>query len=474
MAMILFGPRRPRALPHAGLIAALVAHAVHWLLHRCARAVSSFGVASRPSTAPLPSLSPTLTGAPRIAPRSHRVGARDYIAQWSTDEIILKIKLGAMTSTTASTSPSPATSPPCSSSARRWRSPRSSRRSRPTWRPARCDRQTLCGVSFGLLVGSGLSVIALAANGVFEPLRTGLPTADMIRASNPCAGQKPKHSGPGDSYFNNVNCWKESLAMTLEQAGGNVTRGFKGTLDAGDRVPITVPYSETDLCPVNVHWHLGAEHLGGRVGNHGPALAAPTAGASWTSSPPRLAASLRYHKYDSPDARFADTTTACTPPTTSARRRSLADSPLARRPWQYQSPSTTASRNDGIITIAPLNTYKKIGVQSQTFTVINDEAFYADNLFKGMLVDSNSGKGSDIAMYTGSTTGTSRDNSLCSRYTPITWQVDRKCHLISASSFDKLCYDMSRQWDDMSGDYPHGSRTLVWQNLTANNQQSRQ
>ena len=25
---------------------------------------------------------------------------------------------------------------------------------------------------------------------------------------------------------------------------------------------------------------------------------------------------------------------------------------------------------------------------------------------------------------------------------PITWQVDRKCHLISASSFDKLCADM--------------------------------
>ena len=26
-------------------------------------------------------------------------------------------------------------------------------------------------------------------------------------------------------------------------------------------MPITVPYSEAGLCAVNVHWHLGAEHL---------------------------------------------------------------------------------------------------------------------------------------------------------------------------------------------------------------------
>ena len=40
--------------------------------------------------------------------------------------------------------------------------------------------------------------------------------------------------------------------------------------------------------------------------------------------------------------------------------------------------------------------------------------------------------------------------------------MDRKCHLISASSFDKLCYDMKMERDDMSGDlHPHGSRVLV-------------
>ena len=130
--------------------------------------------------------------------------------------------------------------------------------------------------------------------------------------------------------------------------------------------------------------------------------------------------------------------------------------------------------NDGIITIAPLNTYQKIGVQSQTFTVINDEAYYYPDLFKGMIVDPATNKGTDMAKYTGSTTGTSRDNKICSRYTPITWQVDRTCHLISASSFDKLCKDMLANPDDMSSDvYPHGSRITTADRITANNQQSR-
>ena len=48
--------------------------------------------------------------------------------------------------------------------------------------------------------------------------------------------------------------------------------------------------------------------------------------------------------------------------------------------------------------------------------------------------------------------------------------VDRKCHLISASSFDKMCKDMLDQADDMSDDiYPHGAREHVSDELSANN-----
>merc|ERR1712099_199293 len=99
---------------------------------------------------------------------------------------------------------------------------------------------------------------------------------------------------------------------------------------------------------------------------------------------------------------------------------------------------------------------------------MGDEDYYYPDLFRGMGIDGDYGK--DITYYTGSTTGTSRNNVICSRYAPITWQVDRKCHLISASSFDKMCADMKQQRDDMSNDrHPHGSRVLVSRNMSADN-----
>ena len=130
--------------------------------------------------------------------------------------------------------------------------------------------------------------------------------------------------------------------------------------------------------------------------------------------------------------------------------------------------------NDGIISLDPLNTYMKIGVQAQIFTIVNDEEFYYPNLFDGMIVDPDASMGVEITKYTGSTTGTSRNNEICSRYTPITWQVDRKCHMISASSFDKMCADMKAQKDDLSEDlYAHGSREHTADEITANNHQNR-
>merc|ERR1711924_503997 len=94
-----------------------------------------------------------------------------------------------------------------------------------------------------------------------------------------------------------------------------------------------------------------------------------------------------------------------------------------------------------------------------------DMANYTD-LIKGMIVGGDFG--ADMAIYTGSTTGTSRDNDICSAYSPITWQVDRKCHIISASSFDKMCADMKSQVDDMSHDlYAHGARKLVTKELAS-------
>merc|ERR1711862_150970 len=110
-----------------------------------------------------------------------------------------------------------------------------------------------------------------------------------------------------------------------------------------------------------------------------------------------------------------------------------------------------------------------VGVQGQVFTIINDQSYYYPDLARGMIVDGEYGK--YITVYSGSTTGTSRNNQVCSAYTPITWQVDTQCHLISASSFDKMCFDMKQMRDDMSKDlHPHGARELVTKSLTADNQ----
>merc|ERR1711990_653261 len=79
--------------------------------------------------------------------------------------------------------------------------------------------------------------------------------------------------------------------------------------------------------------------------------------------------------------------------------------------WQFQSPFYDGVFcRDGIITIAPLNTYEKIGVQSQVFTIVNDDNYNYDTLIQGARVGGDFW--SDVAMYTGSTTGTSRDNQI--------------------------------------------------------------
>jgi len=73
-----------------------------------------------------------------------------------------------------------------------------------------------------------------------------------LAGTNKCAGMKP--SVP------NFDCYVDGALKAIEQAGGDVTKGIIGGLDVDGRVPIDKPYYQTALCPVNVHWHLGAEH----------------------------------------------------------------------------------------------------------------------------------------------------------------------------------------------------------------------
>jgi len=287
----------------------------------------------------------------------------------------------------------------------------------------------------------------------------------ITAGSNPCEGTKPS------AGFDNFDCVKDNVVQALEQAGTNVTIGYKGQLQT-DAVPITTSYFEAGMCPVNVHWHLGTEHYsmheydehGTGPHNHRRNLATG-----------EVRKGYQCHKYDAESPGFStpyawkycvgmevgETYEVHWPHSAAGD---------CGTPNQYQTPFY-----DGVFCHAATkltDTASQIGVHAQVFTIVNDDHYYYPDMIRGMIVDGE--YGADIAYYTGSTTGTSRNNEICSAYTPITWQVDRKCHLISASSFDKMCMDMKAQRDDMTYDLEaHGARELVADHLAADNHQRR-
>jgi len=272
--------------------------------------------------------------------------------------------------------------------------------------------------------------------------------------TNVCAGKRPS--------FDDVSC---AEATVNEQSAADVSSPFIGT-KVTDAEPILTSYWQAGLCPVNVHWHLGAEHRSkGQFDEDGKG---PATVEEWAG---RGRMGFRCQLYNKDDTKF----------TTKylwqhCKHMQVGETYEVHWPHsaagacgtinQYQSPFYDGIFcTDDVIT----SSNKQIGVQAQTFTIVNDEAYYYPDLFRGMIVDGDFGK--DMVFYTGSTTGDIRNNDdRCSQYTPITWQVDRKCHMVSASTFDKMCADMKAQRDDMSSDLaPHGSRPLVSAELTANN-----
>ena len=242
-----------------------------------------------------------------------------------------------------------------------------------------------------------------------------------------------------------------------------------------------------------MHWHLGSEHLS--VGQYdekgtGPAVNNQSRNNS-NADHPDMRRSLeakpvdygfRCHHYDAAkpeyttpyEWEYCDSSTMVGETYEVHWPHSAAGA--CGTEWQMQSPFYDGVFcRDGIITIAPLNTFKTVGVQGQVFTIVNDEDHMPPdnyNLMDHAWKDETHWK--DVARYTGSTTGTSRDNEICSRYTPITWQVDRTCHKVSAKAWDQMCKKMKEQKDDMSDDtHAHGARAFVKHALVANNQQSR-
>ena len=310
---------------------------------------------------------------------------------------------------------------------------------------------------------------------------------------NPCEDAKPYDAQFTDDngnlipeatiygYFENANCAEmmdTGFNINLPQAGMDVTDdGSYGDVNVtGLFEPIMENYADTDLCAVNVHWHKGSEHRSEGQYDENGSGPHPYEYHDLHDRRKLAAGDTRQgmlcHHYDASDAKF----------TTEYDWQYCEDMEVGQTyeihwphsaagscgtQWQMQTPFYDGVFcTPGVISLGanpPFNVNQKVGVQGQVFTVVNDDsgAYDNDDLMYAAWQDDTHWV--DVAKYVGSTTGTSRDNEVCSFYSPITWQVDRTCHMISARSFDHLCKLMKENaGDDMSADtHPHGSRELV-------------
>jgi len=263
---------------------------------------------------------------------------------------------------------------------------------------------------------------------------------------------------------------KIDCGEALGQSGTDVTEGYTGNKDT-TYVPLKVPFYEAGLCPVNVHWHLGTEHRS--EGQYDEDGSGPTEIDHRRQLSGKERKGFQCQLYDDSvkmftkhydwqhceDMEVGQTYEVHWPSSVAGACGTLN---------QYQTPFADGVFCRDILGTDGRDLPSQVGVQAQVFTIVNDEKYYYPDLMRGMIVDKKIG--SDIAYYTGSITGTSYNNEICSGVAPITWQVDRKCNIVSASTFDKMCADMKSQRDDMSSDlHPHGSRVLVNDDNASNN-----
>ena len=350
--------------------------------------------------------------------------------------------------------------------------------------PATLDLNAMGIISTSSTDGSSGSISSKSAKGPGGYLlkykqKSSFYFPDDEPTDNVCAGAKVA--------LENKLC--ADLSVGSPQAATDVTLGYVGQLDMTGIVDVsTDPFFKMGMCPVNVHWHVGAEHRSdGQYDENGvgPETEIETDsrdGGRKLSSLEEERRGFRCHHYDEDDKKFTKKfkwnhcdknmevgeTYEVHWPHSSAGACGTVD--------QYQTPFYDGVfcnlSADAFGALSKQQIADNVGVQAQVFTIVNDESYFYPDLIKGMITYPERDMGTDVTFYSGSPTGTEVNNELCSQYTPITWQVDRKCHLISASSFDKLCLDMKLQRDDMSEDlHVHGSRELVLDSLAANNQE---
>jgi hypothetical protein len=98
------------------------------------------------------------------------------------------------------------------------------------------------------------------------------------------------------------------LEVPAPQAGANVTKGYVGNMDV-NVVPNTKPFYQSNMCPVNVHWHLGTEHYSyGQFDENGKGPNGNIARPEWANrdlaDTKDVRDGFRCHHYDATDEKF--------------------------------------------------------------------------------------------------------------------------------------------------------------------------
>merc|ERR1719282_1451220 len=225
--------------------------------------------------------------------------------------------------------------------------------------------------------------------------------------TNGCCGNPskkvtmPTAEAPACPY----NFAKPTCQMAEPQSPRDLSTGAKG-----DKVPKAAVLNDAQansLPLANVHFHLGAEHK-----------------------------SDDYK--DDTDAKAYDAAND---------KRRLAANP---RPGFMCSNDGLRGAANGRGQLNP-----QVVVQGQVFQIVQGAATVDDMLHGWSVVGHD-----NSVMYSGSTTGPSHNNEVCSPYV-ISWHVDLKCHQVSPESFDNLCKQMNDLYKLEKDLYPHGSRKIV-------------
>jgi len=303
--------------------------------------------------------------------------------------------------------------------------------------------------------------------------------------------------GHHDAHTDGMNpCHDKIKSSPLNTVLGDTdANAVAGMIDSSGLELIDGDLKAAGLCAVNVHWHEGAEHRSagqydeggtgpglGYEGYHGPGDA--SYGRRLAEGSGQTQGHHCYHYKDLTSAQkapynFEHCIDMHVGETYEVHWPHSAAGACGTK-WQFQSPfyDGVLCDDDAVLSVYNQEGYNKtltnlgnfVGVEGQVFTVVNDPAYDVHLGLDGAIKRGEFWQ--DVARYTGSTTGQSRDNQVCSRYSPITWQVDRKCHMISAKSFDMLCAQMKMQADNPNDGHdlePHGARTTVTAQMTATN-----